>query len=487
MNGLGPKLVRGVTWMVAFKAAERAISIASTIVLARLLLPADFGLVAMAMSVVLLLELMTAFNFDVVLIQRQDPDRRAYDTVWTLNLIVYSAGAGVLLALAGASARFFDEPRLELLVTVLSAATLLQGLENVGLVAFRKELRLDKEFRFLCAKKLISALVTIGCAIAFRSYWALVAGILTGRAVGVALSYSMHPYRPRLSFAVAGELLHFSKWLALHNVLLFLNERLAHFVVGKIGGAHALGIFALASEIATIVINDLVGAANRAIFPGYAKMAADLPTLRQGFLSVVGLMGLLAVPMGIGIALVADPLVKSLLGEAWTPGVPVIQLLAVASVLGVVQVNMTYILLALGQPGRLSFLTGLRVALLAALLVPGIQGWGIVGAAWVFVVAELVILPPTYRFVAKPLQINLVLLLRSLWRPTAASVVMALVLGALPQVAAPLVELFLRVSLGFVTYAGALLLLWWAEGRPEGAEMQVLRWSTARLRAQAAP
>ena len=94
------EMARGAAWMVLFRLFDRSIGIISTAVLARLLLPADFGLVAMAMSVIAVIELATAFSFEIALIQKKDPQRGHFDTAWTLNLIVAAGGAVVTAALA---------------------------------------------------------------------------------------------------------------------------------------------------------------------------------------------------------------------------------------------------------------------------------------------------------------------------------------------------------------------------------------------------
>src|SRR5688572_12523316 len=213
--------------MVAARFGDRLIGLASTIVLARLLVPADFGLVMMAMVIIGAVHLLGAFSFDIALIQNRQAHRQHYDTVWTINLLLAVAFGLLLLLLAAPAARFYNETRLEAVMYVLAVATALEGLVNVGIVAFRKELQFNKEFKFLLTKRVSSVAVTLALAVAWRDYWALVAGVLVGNIVSVVLSYAWHSYRPRFSLAAWSDLFRFSRWLFLNNVLGFVYQRAA--------------------------------------------------------------------------------------------------------------------------------------------------------------------------------------------------------------------------------------------------------------------
>jgi lipopolysaccharide exporter len=218
LQGIGRKMAKGAAWMVLFKLTQRVIGIVSTLILARLLVPADFGLVAMAISVFAVLEIMSSFSFDLALIQNQSAERRHYDTVWTFNVLFALLNAVVMVVLAVPAAAFFVEPRIEWIMYSLALCALISGFDNVGVVAFQKDLELHKEFYFGVAKKLATFAVTIALAFAWKNYWALIAGMIAGRFVGLVMSYWAHPYRPRFSLAAAGELFHFSKWMLVNNI-----------------------------------------------------------------------------------------------------------------------------------------------------------------------------------------------------------------------------------------------------------------------------
>src|SRR5437588_10320952 len=110
------KMAKGAAWMISSKVSERLIGLASTMFLARLLIPADFGLVAIGTAILSVLEILSSFSFDLVLIQNQQAERRHYDTAWTFNLIFGMANAMILAVLAKPCAAFFVEPRVETII-----------------------------------------------------------------------------------------------------------------------------------------------------------------------------------------------------------------------------------------------------------------------------------------------------------------------------------------------------------------------------------
>ena len=148
-------MAKGAAWMVFAKLVERSIGLISTLILARLLVPQDFGIVAMAMSFVALLELLTAFGFDVALIQKQTKTRPALDTAWTYGILTGLAMAALMVALASPIASFYREDALTDVIRALAIGSIAQGFQNIGVVAFRMDMRFDKEFQFLIAKKII--------------------------------------------------------------------------------------------------------------------------------------------------------------------------------------------------------------------------------------------------------------------------------------------------------------------------------------------
>jgi len=475
--------------MVSLKLIMRGLGVVSTLILARLLMPADFGLVALAMAVYGFSGLLGAFGFDAALIHKQDAAERShYDTAWTLNLLYGAAQGVVLWLLAAPLGGLLGDERLVPIIEVLAGLAVLERFENIGVVDFRKELRFHKEFQYELPVRLLRFAVTVGLAVAFRDYWALVAGIAAGRVSKVALSYVMHPFRPRPSLARAGELFRFSKWFLASNVFGFVNQRADMLIVGAFAGATPLGYYRVGFEISNLPSSEVVAPMVRAIFPGYARAAAD-GQLAYYVRRMLGAFALLAVPAGVGMALVAEPLVTVLLGPRWQPAAPLMAVLAIYGVLsGLVRANHP-VFLALGRPWVTTYYTGARALLTVPVLAAAVHFGGALGAAWgqLGIAAGLTL--PYAVVLGRALGLPLRGLAGAVWRPAAASAAMAVAVLAVGRVSGlSAAELLLgQVGIGVTAYGLALAGLWLAAGRPRGAETEVLRWLAGRLRPQGRP
>jgi len=489
MTDLNRRMVAGAAWMVLFRLTDRGIGFVSTLILARLLVPDDFGLVAMATSILAALELLGAFSFDMALIQNRTAARHHYDTAWTFEVIFGLTKCALLLALSVPAAAFYSEPRITAVMQVLAVCALIQGFDNIGVVAFQKDLEFHKEFWFGLARKLAGFVVTIALAYTLRSYWALLGGMLTLRITSLLMSYRLHPFRPRFSLSASRELFNFSKWLLLNNILIFANNRGADFVIGRLNGARALGIYSVSYEIANMPTTELVWPISRAVFPGYSRLAGDTPELARTFLQVIGLVALLTVPAGALIGLVAEPFVLLLLGPKWLDAVPLIQVLAVFGIVRSLHGPSGSIYIALGKPIVVALLQCIQLVIAVTLMVVLVPRLGAVGAGWAILCGATTAMVVNYALVQRELQIPIRRLLGALARPLSAAAVMAgavLVVapmtdgGGMGALAAGL-RLCILSACGLAAYVGCILLLWVVGGRAAGPETQTMAFIQARF------
>lgn len=488
MSSLGTKISKGAVWMVLFKLAERSLGIISTIILARLLIPEDFGLIAMAMSIIAILELMGAFGFDMALIQNQKATRHQYDTAWTFNVLFALLSALLLLLLAYPATLFYEEPRLHTVIYFLAFGTFISGFENIGVVAFRKDLEFNKEFRFLIGKKLMSFMVTVPLAFILQNYWALVFGILAGKVGSVLLSYYVHSYRPRFDLSSRHELFHFSKWILINNILLFFRLHSADFIIGRVAGPHPLGLYTVAFEISNLPTTELIAPINRAVYPGYAKISDDAKSLGQVFLTVIAIIALFALPAGIGIAVTSDLLVKVVLGKKWVEAVPIIQILALYGVFTALQTNTMYIYIAIGRPHITALISTVYLVLLFPLLIWLTFNNGAIGAAWSYLIASVILLPVNFLVIFYLLKLKLVDFISFVWRPVVSGLIMyesvSILLTTLRYYwpwLPDIIALVVAIAFGAITYTFFIILFWNISGQPIGAEKSILEKLYPRL------
>jgi PST family polysaccharide transporter len=473
MSNINQRMAKGIFWMVCARLMDRSIGIVSTLILARVLVPADFGLVAMATAIAGILDLLGAFSFDLALIQKAKADNHHYDTVWTFNVLFGIFCAFGLIALAVPAAGFYHEPRLTDVMYVLSISYIISGFANVGVVNFRKEMAFEQEFLFIFLRRVVTFAATMIAAFLFRSYWALVVGTTIGRIVGVILSYWMSAYRPTFTLSAARELFHFSKWLLLNNFLYFLLHDGCTFIIGRVFGVTELGIYTVAYEISNLPTTELVAPINRVTFPGFSKMTT-VAEMSVTYLKVMGVITLMIVPVGVGIAAVAEPLVLVALGEKWIGAVTLIQILAVYGGIGATQGNNGTVWMALGRPRDLTVNVAIFLCVLFPCLYFFVHKFGIVGAGFAYLASLL----PTVVYgqvrTRRLLHYQWAQLYAVIWRPIVATLLMYFFVRAIDPMLwdlPPIARLLCESALGALLYIATVLLLWTLARRPSGAEM----------------
>lgn len=369
------KMGIGAVWMVVLRLCVRLLSIVSLFIMARLLVPEDYGIVALAMSFYAILDVVTTFNFDLPLIQNQQATKDDYNTAWSLNILMGLFIAIGLLIGCYPIASLFNEPQLVPIFLCLAGMAIIQGFTNIGVVNFRKELNLKKEFNFEFGKKILSFLVTVGAGLLLKSYWALVFGMITNCLAGLILSFIMSSYRPSLSLKSWRSLLSFSKWMLFTNVLLYANNRLMMLIVGSSLNTKILGNYSMMKEVADITTVELVLPIQKALFPGYSKLTDDKPQLAQVFLNSIAMIAFFGVPIATTLAALNEHFVITLLGEKWLSESWMLKIFCLAGAFSLVTGATLSIYYALAKPQIVTailFIQGaIRISLFSYFIIQG--------------------------------------------------------------------------------------------------------------------
>jgi len=465
----------GAAWMVALRLATRLLGVASMLVLARLLTPEDFGLVALATTIAALLDIASDFNFDLAIIRDREAGRPEYDTAWTLQVLKGLLLALLLLALARPTADFFADPRLEPILWWLALAAFLQGIGNIGTVDFRRELEIAREFRFHLYGRLAQFGTGLALAFLWRDWRALVAAVIARRVVLLLASYGMAAYRPRPSLARVRELVGFSKWMLANNALSFVRERIDALIVGKLAGPGPLGLYTIAQEVADLPTSELAQPVARAIYPGFARIAHEPRRLADGYLETLALVLAVCLPTATGIGLLAEPLVLVLLGPRWLEAVPLIEALVLYGAMRTVSTTTGPVFLALGRVRIEPVLLAVYLLLLVPLLLLLVSRRGVQGAAFALTLCAGLQLVLALSIVSRLLDLRPARLLAATWRTFLATGAMAAaVLPTSAAIESPALRLSAGIGVGGAVFLAALGALWWLAGRPAGAERTLL-------------
>jgi lipopolysaccharide exporter len=374
-----------IVWKGAQLGGVKILHIVRLLVLARLLAPEDFGLLAIATTASGFLLLVTDFGILPALVQRAEVDEKHYHAAWTLGFVRGLVITGGLVLGASVVAAIFHEPRAANIIRGLAIVTLVDQMASVRLADLARNLK----FRSIALTGIIKALADTIVAIAlaqFLGVWALVAGALAGSAAYTAVSYMVAPYRPRLYLdkeTVRG-LVRFGRWILLTGLVAVTGAAVLRAVISYRLGTVELGIYFLATKLAFLpaeIAKEVIGAV---AFPLFAQLKADAQQLLQVFRATLIGMCALLIPLCGLIILLAPSLIQNLLGSKWTAAVPIIQVFAIASIVSLIGELTIALVHGLGQPSKATILEAIQslLSVICALLLVGDYGLVGVAMAW---------------------------------------------------------------------------------------------------------
>jgi O-antigen/teichoic acid export membrane protein len=481
LRNIRPRLVKGSLWITGGRATSNLLTVLSTIMLARILVPADFGLVALASTMLAILSAITNISMASALIHHRNPTPEHYHTAWTLSVVRGLLLALLFCALAWPASLFYRDARLDEVMYALSSVVILTGLANPRLIMMQKRLVFWQVFVLDIANNLVMAAVSIAIALIYDSYWALVLGAIAGQLTGTLLSYSLFPFRPRISWKHVRELWSFSMWLTLGQAINVLNYRVDHLLVGWFLGRAQLGYYTVGRNLAVMPSREAILPLTRTLFPAFSAVADDLVRLRRAYQRAQGVVTAVALPAGIGCALIADPLVRLAMGQKWAPAVPVIQVIAAVYAFQTLGSLIMPLAMATGR-NRLLFNRSLQVFVLRLPIVTiGMVYWGLAGFLLGRSVVGVISMFINMSMVRSVTGLGILVQLRANHRCLIAVTTMALVVigmgRLLPVPAAPAgwaASILLSIGVGASVYIATTLLLWIASGRPPGPEREAL-------------
>ncbi|HEX3112032.1 MAG TPA: oligosaccharide flippase family protein [Candidatus Eisenbacteria bacterium] len=482
VNAFKNKILKGMAWTVSFRFGQRFMGLVSTLILVRILAPKDFGIVAMGMAVGAVLDAISSFGFDQAIIQRKEIDRTHLDTAWTINQIVSAIATVVLLLLAPVVAAYYGDPRVINVIIVLAIGVALTGVQNFpGMTMFEREMNFRPVFIMMMSAEILSTAVTIVLAFVWRDYRALLAGLFTFSFTKVTLGFVLSPYRPRWSLSAAREMLQFTRWLLLNNLITAVSNRGQDALIGRHLGAASTGAFSVANEVAHLPTTEMIMPFMRAIYPAFVKIRDGTGDLLWGFTKVSAIVFLIITPTAVGIACLSDLIVAVILGAKWFASTPLLPILGVLGSLQACRAITDPVLLASGKPRMIATLSLLFVATAFPAFALLLWTTDLTTATWGLVFGGLVSVVAGFSVALTELGGRWAVLLVTLVRPLVGSAVLAAaVIGAralLPRTQGSLSSLpwmLALILLGAAVYAGAVLTLWRLAGKPDGAERELL-------------
>lgn len=492
MNSISARLLKGSLWLGVARAIVNLLTLLNTIIIARLLLPEDFGLVAIATTFLMIATTATELSMSQALVQHRDPQAVHFHTAWTLNLL-RGLSVGAVFALSGfLVAALYGDHRLVPIMAALGFSLVMSGLVNPRRVMLQRSLIFWQDFMLDVSQKLVGVIVSIAIAWIYQSYWALVIGALATQLTNILVSYTVLPFRPKLSLKHARELFSFSLWLTFAQVINIINWRFEFLLIGKFLGQAELGHYSVGNNLAQMPTRETTAPLKQTLFPGFATLVGDPERLAAGYQRAQGFVTAVALPMGVGAALIADPLVRLAMGERWMPAVIIVQGLAAIFAIQTLGSLAQPLGMARGET-RLLFMRDFQMFLVRVpLILGGLLAWGMVGviATRIFtgLMNTVLNMMLVRRFTGLSIRTQLSANYRALIAISAMAAALITLSHLMPHVTAPLdlaLQIAAMAATGAVVYCGVTAALWWGAGRPAGAESefaQLFRKLGARLR-----
>ena len=458
------KTVSGTAWTYLSFLLSKGVNLLTTVVLARLLTQADFGIVGFALTAISFLDAVRDLGLVTALIQRRDNFEEASQSAFWLNL-----GSNILfwivtIAISPFIASFFREPFIIVILPVVGFSFVISSIGGVHEAVFKR----DMKFKRLIVPGLAESLVKFGVSLALAlgggGVWALVIGQLAGRAAFTIAIWWIVPWRPRrqLSLKIGRELIQFGYKVSIDSFLSALQANIDYVFIGRFLGSVSLGFYTIAYRVPEMIIINMCLVVAQVLLPAYAMLQHDLVQLREAMLVTLKYIALITVPAGIGLALTAVPLTRVLFGAKWEEAGSTMAVLCLYGTVLAISWNIGDVYKAIGRPDILWKTALVEFGLLAPVLF-------ILAQRSVFYVAlghlgvALVVTTLRLAIATRTLQVRFATLIIQFTPSIIGSALMGIAVWLillLTTQAPDVIKLVCAIPVGTIVYAIAL---WWLE------------------------
>jgi lipopolysaccharide exporter len=369
---LSSKVIKGSFWVLSGSILGRGIDFGFQIALSRLLMPEEFGLMAIGLSFVAIIETLTETGFGSAIIQKQGDVKKYLNTAWTLEISKSILLLLVVYLCANSIAVFYNDIRIGPLLKVLSTIFILRGFRNIGIIFFRKDFLLKKLFFFELIPTIIQIIIVVPIAIFFRNYWVLVAGVLVKRVSEFFLSYILHSYRPKVNFNIDNvkTLVRFGKWIFFIGLISGLRKNGISLFIGKYFGLDILGFFNRAELFSTLLFVLLGEIVWKVGYPAFSILQRNKEKMWYEYNNLVQAIAFFCFPiMGI-IFVFSSDIVNLLLSAKWSDSGPIASLLGMVGILGLINAPALIIFQSIGKPSKATILTLISFTILVIIIIP---------------------------------------------------------------------------------------------------------------------
>ncbi|MDJ0843608.1 MOP flippase family protein [Crocosphaera sp.] len=458
------KAIKGVIWSAIQNWGTQAVSFIVFFVLARLLSPEDFGLVALANVFLAFMSIFLEQGFAQAIIQRQELEAEHLDTAFWTNL-----GIGLILAIAGfLSSDFvanqFVESNLTPILQCFSVLFIIAALSKIQQAILERKF----EYKAIALRWLFGTTIggVVGIIMAFNGFgvWSLVAQQMVHETVGTIVLWTSSDWRPKFRFSPTHFRHIFSFGISIlgFNFISFFNNRVNDFLIGYFLNPVVLGYYTIAYRLLKVMMDLLVKTTTNVALPTFSRLRTDLDKFRQTFYTVTQLTSVIAFPCFFGMAILAPELIKVLFGEKWLPVIPLIQILTVMGLFRSVSFFKSSVIISMGKPTWSLYLKIVGVILNFILFAIAYR-WGIIAVTMAYTVRTIIVFPIGQWAVSLLIKTPMATYLSQFISPLLSAIIMSIGLigikTLLIEILSPIPLIIICTISGMVIYGVAIRLL----------------------------
>jgi O-antigen/teichoic acid export membrane protein len=487
VEALSGRAAAGAAWLIGSRLITRGIDFLSMILLARLLSPADFGLVGVAMTVILMIEAVMEIPVNQVLVQLRTPSGDQINTAFTLGVMRASSLAVVVVALAVPFAWLYHDPRLAPVTLCLGLAPMMRGLQSPNMSRYAQKIDFRRDMLIEVSGKLIGLIGAVWAAHDGWGYWALIANTVANPIMMVIMSYVLAPYMPRLGLREWRSFAHFLGWTSAAQAVGAVSWQCDRLILANFVGMRSLGEFSLANDLSYLPEQALIKPIGRPLMSAFSLVQDEPERLKQAYLRAAEAIFALGMALMIGLSLLADPAVRFALGAKWIPAVPILTWLALSLIPPLAYAPVQALAMAVRRTDTFLYRSAVELVLKLPILFSASYLFGVMGMVVGRLIIAIIMAAVSLQFVRKLIGPPVLGQIKRMWRTLAGGANLAITLFYLRKMLVSLdgfklgIGLSIVMLVGFIVYCSTLGILWACAGRPLDSPEGLVWRSVTRL------
>lgn len=392
MGELKRKTVSGIKWIALSSVMIRILATLTTIVLARLLTPADFGMFALAMVMIDGFGVFKSLGFDTAMVRRGEDISKAANTAFFLIPTMGMCLFLILLIVAPIGAKFLGNPSVANIIRALGIIFVISCFGKVPQTILYR----DMKFKYRSIAEVISRIsfVIVAITLALNKFgiWSLVVAYVIQNLIQISIEWYFSGWKPEFEFdkKLAWEMFHFGKFILASSIVYFLYSNLDNLVIGKLLGVTMLGYYAIARNASNLLSDYFLGKVGMIMYPAYSKIQDNKEDVQRVLLKTLKYISIIAFPFGFGLFIFAPDILRVVFGEKWLPAANILRILAFVGIFRSLGAAIWPIFLARGKAKADFQINVVQVVIFFALVVPLAFKFGLMGVGFALLISTVI-------------------------------------------------------------------------------------------------